>query len=90
VAQLIARGLSNREIADKLVVSTRTAEAHAEHIRSKLGVRNRTEIAMWAARNGLIPGELGDRRREDRRGQPGAGRRGVHRVTVASRCWRNT
>lgn len=47
VAALIAEGLSNREIAGKLVVSLRTVDAHAEHIRRKLGVPSRLQVALW-------------------------------------------
>jgi DNA-binding NarL/FixJ family response regulator len=53
VALLIARGLTNRQIAEELVISERTADGHAEHIRDKLGVHNRAEIAVWAIQNGL-------------------------------------
>ncbi|NGO78780.1 LuxR family transcriptional regulator [Streptomyces sp. YC504] len=45
VAALVHQGLSNREIAEKLVVSKRTADAHVEHILAKLGVASRGEIA---------------------------------------------
>lgn len=51
VAALIARGLSNGEIAVRLKISERTAEAHAEHIRNKLGFRSRAQIAAWAVDN---------------------------------------
>jgi predicted ATPase/DNA-binding CsgD family transcriptional regulator len=47
-AALIAQGMSNREIAETLVVSQRTAEAHVEHILSKLGFGSRAQIAAWA------------------------------------------
>ncbi|WP_165821175.1 ATP-binding protein [Nocardioides gansuensis] len=47
IAQLVARGLTNREIASQLVISDRTAEAHVEHILTKLGFRSRTQIAAW-------------------------------------------
>jgi pimeloyl-ACP methyl ester carboxylesterase/DNA-binding CsgD family transcriptional regulator len=47
VASLVAEGLTNREIAARLVVSERTAEGHIEQIRTKLGVRSRTQIAAW-------------------------------------------
>jgi non-specific serine/threonine protein kinase len=47
VAALIARGLTNREIAHELGVSVRTADAHVEHIRNKISVRSRAQIAAW-------------------------------------------
>ena len=49
VAGHVAAGLSNREIADLLVLSERTVESHVQHILAKLGVRSRTQIAAWAA-----------------------------------------
>ena len=49
VAMLVGQGLTNREISAKLVISERTAEGHIEQIRNKLGVRNRSLIAVWAA-----------------------------------------
>jgi len=54
VADLIADGLTNAEIAKRLVLSVRTVDAHVEHIRGKLGVRARTQIAVWA-RVGNLP-----------------------------------
>jgi pimeloyl-ACP methyl ester carboxylesterase/DNA-binding CsgD family transcriptional regulator len=48
VADLIADGLSNPEIARTLGVSVRTVDSHVEHVRTKLGVRARTQIAVWA------------------------------------------
>jgi non-specific serine/threonine protein kinase len=53
VARLVARGLTNREIATTLVVSNRTAEAHVQNIRNKLGFNSRAQIAAWAAERGL-------------------------------------
>lgn len=47
VAELVAEGLSNREIAEKLVVSKRTADAHVGHILAKLGFTSRAQIATW-------------------------------------------
>ena len=48
VARLIAEGLTNSDIAGLLKISERTADAHVEHIRNKLGLRHRTQIAVWA------------------------------------------
>jgi non-specific serine/threonine protein kinase len=47
IAELIAAGLTNRQIADRLVISVRTAETHAEHILTKLGFRSRVQVATW-------------------------------------------
>jgi len=49
VAGLVARGMSNREIAQALVITEGTAEVHVKHILSKLGLRSRYQIAAWAA-----------------------------------------
>src|SRR5262249_33760190 len=49
VAVLVARGLSNGEIAGELVISPRTVETHVEHIMDKLGVGTRAQIAAWSA-----------------------------------------
>jgi non-specific serine/threonine protein kinase len=54
VAALVARGLTNYEIAERLVITRRTAEAHVTHILSKLGLRSRAQIALWAAQHGLV------------------------------------
>jgi len=56
VAALVARGLTNREIAGQLYLSVRTVEVHVDHILTKLGFRNRTELAAWAHKEGLLPG----------------------------------
>ncbi len=47
IAELVAEGLSNRDIATRLVISQRTAEAHVEHILAKLGFTKRAQIAAW-------------------------------------------
>ena len=47
IAELIADGLSNLEIAARLTISKRTAETHAQNILIKLGFRSRTQIASW-------------------------------------------
>ena len=49
VAALVARGLSNSQIAAALVISARTVEKHVEHVMDKLGVSTRAQIAAWAA-----------------------------------------
>jgi non-specific serine/threonine protein kinase len=48
VADLVAEGLSNKEIASRLVISPRTAETHVERILTKLGFTSRTQIVAWA------------------------------------------
>lgn len=48
VATLIAEGLTSGEIAERLSISARTADAHVEHMRNKLGLRTRAQIAIWA------------------------------------------
>jgi predicted ATPase/DNA-binding CsgD family transcriptional regulator len=54
VAALVARGLTNREIAGRLYLSIRTVEVHVDHILSKLGFRTRTQLAVWAHEEGLL------------------------------------
>jgi DNA-binding NarL/FixJ family response regulator len=53
VAALIARGLTNRQISDQLVITERTVATHIEHILEKLDFASRTQIGVWAAENGL-------------------------------------
>jgi len=53
VAQLVSQGLTNREIAARLLVSERTVDTHVVHILNKLGFRSRAQIAAWAAQQGL-------------------------------------
>lgn len=48
VVQLVAQGLANREIADKLNVSQRTIESHVSNMLNKTNLHNRTELARWA------------------------------------------
>jgi DNA-binding NarL/FixJ family response regulator len=59
VAALIARGQSNGEIADELVLSKRTVEHHIANIFSKLDFSNRTQIVRWALENGLAEADSG-------------------------------
>jgi pimeloyl-ACP methyl ester carboxylesterase/DNA-binding CsgD family transcriptional regulator len=51
VAQLLARGLSNREIAGRLYLSERTVDNHVHHILDKLGFDSRVQVATWLAKN---------------------------------------
>ena len=53
VAALIARGLTNREIAEELIISEMTADSHVSHILRKLGFRSRAQVARWAVEHGL-------------------------------------
>ena len=55
VLVLVARGLSNQEIADALVISERTARTHVSNILGKLGVASRTQAALLAIREGIAP-----------------------------------
>jgi predicted ATPase/DNA-binding CsgD family transcriptional regulator len=49
IAGLLAEGLTNREIAARLVIAQRTAETHVDHILSKLGMTSRAQVAAWIA-----------------------------------------
>jgi len=53
ILKLIAGGLTNQEIADRLVVSERTVRAHVSNILAKLHVANRTQAALYALREGI-------------------------------------
>jgi len=50
VADLISEGLTNQAIADRLVISPRTAQGHVEHILVKLGFTSRAQVAAWVAK----------------------------------------
>jgi DNA-binding NarL/FixJ family response regulator len=54
---LVARGLSNKEIADRLVISAKTVGNHVEHIYSKIDASNRAAASLFAMRHGLLPEE---------------------------------
>jgi len=53
VAGLVAAGLTNREIAEQLFISERTVHSHLSHIFTKLGLTSRTQLALWADRQGV-------------------------------------
>jgi DNA-binding CsgD family transcriptional regulator len=54
VAMCLERGLSNREIAEQLVITERTVAAHVEHLLNKLGFASRHQVGAWAAEHGLL------------------------------------
>jgi DNA-binding NarL/FixJ family response regulator len=53
VAELVAKGLSNREIADQLFIGERTVETHVGNVLAKLGFSSRLQIAAWIIESGL-------------------------------------
>ncbi|EWC61382.1 putative protein kinase [Actinokineospora spheciospongiae] len=58
IAALVAEGLTNRQIAERLVIAIRTADTHVEHILTKLDFNTRAQIAAWFVRSGH-PGTRG-------------------------------
>jgi len=54
VLRLLARGLSNKQIAARLGIPQKTASSHIEHIYTKIGVSNRALASLFAARHGLM------------------------------------
>lgn len=54
ISKLVAAGMTNRKIADRLAIAERTVEGHVERIRAKLGFRSRAQIAAWSAQHGLL------------------------------------
>ena len=62
VAALLAEGLSNAQMAQRLYISTKTVSAHVSNILAKLGMASRSEVAAWVARDGLARSGLGSTR----------------------------
>jgi DNA-binding NarL/FixJ family response regulator len=57
VLRLLARGLSNKEIAQRLFITPKTAGNHIEHIYAKIGASTRATASLFALRHGLLPEE---------------------------------
>ena len=57
VLRLLARGLTNKEIAERLVISRKTVANHVEHIYTKIGVSTRTAAGLFATQHGLLGDE---------------------------------
>ena len=55
VLRLLAQGLSNKEIAKRLVISPKTAGNHIEHIYAKIGASSRATASLFAMQHGLLP-----------------------------------
>jgi len=55
VLRLVAKGMSNKEIADALIVSEKTVKTHISNILSKLHLADRTQVAIYALRKRLVP-----------------------------------
>ncbi|WP_185075415.1 ATP-binding protein [Nonomuraea jabiensis] len=56
IAELVAQGMTNKEIAASLVIAQRTAEGHIEHILTKLGFSSRAQIAVWVGERARADG----------------------------------
>lgn len=55
VAKLLADGLSDQEVVDRLGTSVHTVESHRDHVYAKAGLHNRAELARWTVARGHVP-----------------------------------
>ncbi|NNJ10150.1 response regulator transcription factor [Chloroflexales bacterium ZM16-3] len=60
VLRLVAKGMSNKEIADTLIISEKTTKTHISNILSKLHLADRTQVAIYALRKRLVPMDDGN------------------------------
>ncbi len=58
IAALVARGMTNRQIAQQLVISRRTADRHVSNILNKLGFATRSQISAWTSKRRIFPEEV--------------------------------
>jgi DNA-binding NarL/FixJ family response regulator len=68
IVDFVAQGLTNREIAQRLIISSRTVESHVDHIKAKLGFNRRTRIVAWVlerANNDKAGGEANPESTDD-------------------------
>ncbi len=54
VLELVARGATNKEISNEMNISEHTVKSHIIHIFDKLGINDRAQVSVWAAKNGLL------------------------------------
>ncbi len=79
VVKLVTAGMTNRQIAERLFIAERTVDGHLEHVREKLAVNTRAQIAAWTVEHGLAPDADSDQRHpptetKSRTGIPPSGR----------------
>jgi DNA-binding NarL/FixJ family response regulator len=60
VLRLLARGLSNKQIAARLVIARKTVDNHIDHVYTKIGATNRAQASLFAVRHALMAPEDGE------------------------------